>query len=70
MHFKNAFQNCISKLHFKNACENATQKRIQFLPSSEEDVAGLLDILGEDRFRDDLEAPLPFLETRLDSAGV
>ena len=36
------------------------------LPSSEDDSWARLDaILGEDRLRDDLEAPLPFLDTRL-----
>jgi hypothetical protein len=29
-----------------------------------------LEIRGEARFRDDLEAPLPFLDTRRDSEGV
>ncbi len=43
-----------------------------FLPSSEDEVLppGRFEILGEDRFRDDLDAPEPFLETRLDSDGV
>ena len=36
------------------------------LPSSEDDSWARLDaILGEDRLRDDLEAPLPFRDTRL-----
>ena len=33
------------------------------LPSSEDDVVGRLDTLGDDLLREDLEAPLPFLDT-------
>ena len=35
------------------------------LPSSDDEISGLLEILGEDLLLDDLEAVLPFLEIRL-----
>ena len=35
------------------------------LPSSEEDVVGRFETLGEDLLLEDLDAPLPFLDTFL-----